>query len=68
MTDRTLRVTGMSCGGCESNVESELQALSGVDSVTADHETDTVELSLSSGVSDDVLTDAVQEAGYEFEG
>lgn len=27
MTQRTLTVTGMSCGGCEENVETELSDL-----------------------------------------
>lgn len=38
----TLRVTGMTCGGCEENVETALRGVEGVDDVTADEATDTV--------------------------
>jgi copper chaperone len=67
MTQRTLTVTGMSCGGCEDNVETELSELDGVSGVEADHERDTVELTADETVSDDDLAAAVRDAGYELE-
>lgn len=38
----TLRVTGMTCGGCEENVETALRGVEGVEDASADNETDTV--------------------------
>ncbi|MFC7137430.1 heavy-metal-associated domain-containing protein [Halobaculum litoreum] len=38
----TLTVTGMTCGGCEQNVVDALEALDGVERVTADHEANVV--------------------------
>jgi copper chaperone len=67
MTQRTLTVTGMACGGCEENVETELSELDGVSEIDADHEGDTVELTADETVSDEALAEAVQAAGYELE-
>lgn len=36
----TMRITGMTCGGCEANVVEALSAVDGVDEATADHEAD----------------------------
>lgn len=67
MDRRTLSVTGMACNGCEESVKNSLLALGDVNSVEADHETDTVEVVAAEAVSDDKLADAVRDAGYEVE-
>ncbi|PSQ63223.1 MAG: heavy metal transporter [Halobacteriales archaeon SW_8_66_22] len=67
MDRRTLSVTGMACNGCEESVKNSLLALGDVNSVEADHETDTVEVVAAEAVSDDELADAVRDAGYEVE-
>lgn len=38
----TMTVSGMTCGGCEDNVVTALEAIEGVSSVTADHEDNVV--------------------------
>jgi copper chaperone len=58
-----LTVTGMSCGGCEQNVEDAVSALSGVTAVEADHESDS--LVIEGSVSADDARAAVEDAGYE---
>lgn len=68
MDRRTLTVTGMSCDGCEKNVENSLLALAGVNRADADHEADTVEVVAGETVSDDDLATAVRDAGYEAGG
>ena len=65
MQTELLKVTGMSCGGCTSNVTRALQAVSGVNDV---------QVSLSTGeatvhyddrlTSSDQLKSAVKNAGY----
>lgn len=60
---RTIEVSGMSCNGCETNVENALESVSGVRRVEADHEGATVEVVVN--VSDEDLGDAVHGAGYE---
>ncbi|MFB6193741.1 MAG: heavy-metal-associated domain-containing protein [Halobaculum sp.] len=65
MERKTIGVSGMACGGCEQNVETELGRLDGVDRVEADHATDTVEIVTEDTVADSDVTAAVERAGYE---
>ena len=65
MPSSNFDVTGMACGGCESNVTDALSAIEGVTAVDADHETDRVTVEHDDGVSPDALTDAIVDAGYE---
>lgn len=65
MERQTISVTGMSCNGCEQNVESALQNLDGVNRVDADHEANTVDLVLEDGISDDDVNAAIEQAGYD---
>jgi copper chaperone CopZ len=59
----TLTVTGMSCGGCESNVVEALEGAEGVESASADREAGTA---TAEGEADvDALVAAVSDAGYE---
>ncbi|MFC7059253.1 heavy-metal-associated domain-containing protein [Halovenus salina] len=60
-------VTGMSCGGCESNVEDSVGALDGVESVDADHEADSVVVDTAEASVEDI-TAAIEDAGYQVEG
>jgi len=62
MQRHTFRVSGMSCSGCESAVENGVGALTGVEEVAADHETDTV--SVTGGEAGEVVA-AIDDAGYE---
>lgn len=66
MVKQSFTVTGMSCGGCEQNVEESVGNIEGVEVVVADNETDTVEVD-AEGVSDDDITAAIEDAGYTVE-
>ncbi|PSP84819.1 heavy metal transporter [Halobacteriales archaeon QS_1_68_17] len=66
MERKTLSVTGMSCNGCEQNVENALQSLDGVSRVEADHQDDTVDIVVDDSVSDNDLTAAIEGAGYDI--
>lgn len=65
MERKTISVTGMSCNGCEQNVESSLQKLDGVTRVEGDHEADTVEVVVDDDVADDDVHAAIEQAGYD---
>lgn len=65
MNRKTIAVAGMSCEGCEQNVENALGTLAGVSRVAADHEDDTVEVVVQDDVADDDLHDAIERAGYD---
>lgn len=60
-----ITVTGMSCEGCEQNVEDALQALDGVTQASADHEAESVEISTESGLKGENIRSAIEDAGYE---
>lgn len=62
---KTLSVAGMSCDGCERNVESALQTVAGVRKVEADHAADAVDVVVEDGTSDDELARVVHDAGYD---
>ena len=63
---KTLSVTGMSCNGCEQNVENALRNVEGVRKVEADHDAGTVDVVVEDDASDDRLTKAVHDAGYDL--
>ena len=65
---KTLTVEGMMCPHCEAHVKKALEALDGVETATASHEAGTAVVTLSGAVEDDVLKQAVQEAGYTVTG
>lgn len=55
----------MSCNGCERSVTNALRALDGVKRADADHESDTVEIVVEDDLTDEKLTAAIHDAGYE---
>lgn len=58
------KVPGMTCDHCTRAVSSELRAVHGVTAVDIDLGTKVVKVS-GSGLSDEELRAAIQEAGYE---
>jgi len=61
----TLAVSGMSCTGCESNVESAVSELAGVQAVDADHEAGTV--TVEGDVDQGAVESAIEDSGYEVD-
>ena len=62
---KVLTVEGMMCAHCTGRVQKALEAVEGVKAVTVSLEDRTASAELAGEVSDDVLRDAVTEAGYE---
>ncbi len=61
----TLRVTGMTCGGCENAVKRALGRLEGVSEVTASHVEEKVGVSFDSAmVTPDQITARIAAIGY----
>ncbi|MFB6138352.1 MAG: heavy-metal-associated domain-containing protein [Halobacteriaceae archaeon] len=67
MKRQTITVTGMSCPGCEQNVENALQNVEGVTRVDADHVDDSVDVVVADEVAAD-LHAAIEQAGYDVAG
>ena len=64
---KEMLIEGMSCSHCSGRVEKALNAVEGV-KATVDLEAKTAYLDLDREVSDEALTQAVTEAGYEVKG
>ena len=62
---KVLVVDGMMCGHCKAHVEKALAAVPGVTGATVDLDAKTATVELAEDVADQVLMDAVREAGYE---
>ena len=64
-TVTTLAVEGMSCTGCENNVQFALSAMGGVEEVEADHRADTVRVVFDEALVDErALKAAIDAMGY----
>ena len=63
--ERTMKIEGMMCAHCSGRVEKALSAIEGVSAVEMSLEGKSATLTLSKDVDNQVLTDAVTQAGYE---
>ena len=66
--EKTLRIEGMMCAHCEASVRKALEALDGVESAQASHETGTAKITLSSDVPFETLKKAVEEKDFKVLG
>ena len=62
---RTIDVDGMTCEKCIVNVIRALEKIDGVKIAAASLEKQSAQIGLSKDVSDDVLRDAINKAGYK---
>lgn len=63
--EKNMTIEGMMCAHCEMNVKKALESIDGVSNAEVSHEKGTAVISFTSNVSNDVLTKAVVDAGYE---
>ncbi len=62
---KEMMIEGMSCNHCKMRVEKALGDIEGVDNVTVDLEAKKATLEIVGEVGDDVLKEAVEDAGYD---
>ena len=62
----TLGVEGMMCEHCKAHVEKALTAVKGVRSAVADLTSKSVTVQAKESVSEDILKEAIQKAGYRL--
>jgi len=66
--DVTLKVTGMKCGGCETNVKGKLSNITGVLSVDANNKEDSVNVEFNeASINLDEIKKVIGEAGFIVE-
>jgi copper chaperone CopZ len=63
-----LRVTGMTCGGCENAVQRTLMKLGGIESVSASHVRQSVRVDYKrDSVTPEAIRAAIQTLGYDVQ-
>jgi copper chaperone CopZ len=67
MSKVEISIEGMTCGHCAMSVTNELATLEGVSNVQVDHAAGKATVEVE-GVSEDQLSAAVEEAGYQATG
>ena len=67
MSKVEISIEGMTCGHCAMSVTNELATLEGVSNVQVDHAAGKATIE-SEGVSEEQLSAAIEEAGYQATG
>ena len=68
MSDLTLKVTGMTCGGCENAVKRALSMIDGIQDVTASHSGHAVTLKFDPAkISPAAIARRIELLGYHVE-
>ena len=65
---KTISIEGMMCGHCTGRVEKALSEVAGVTAVTVSLEDKNAVVTAEDGVTDEMLTKTVTDAGYEVTG
>lgn len=63
-----IRISGMSCTGCENRVENVLKNIENVESVNANYNTGTVEIE-TNNIKDldmDIIKETLEDLGYDI--
>lgn len=66
MSEKSLKIEGMTCGHCVMSVTKELSKLPGAKDVTVDLASQSAHLTTDDSVTDQQLAEAVDEAGYKL--
>jgi copper chaperone len=66
MTTTTFTVSGMTCGHCVAAVSEEIVKIHGVATVDIDLNSGIVTVESAEPIDPDLITEAVDEAGYEL--
>ncbi len=63
--EKIIKIEGMMCRHCEAHVKKALEAIPGVASATASHESGTATVVLNGSVEDGILKKAIEDEGYK---
>jgi copper chaperone len=68
MSELKIKVTGMTCGGCENAVKRSLKMLDGVTDVSASHAAESVGVTFDDGkVTPSTIRERIESLGYHVE-
>ena len=65
---KVLDVEGMMCAKCQAHVQKALEGVAGVTAVEVSLENNTASVTMENEIADEMLANAVTEAGYEVKG
>ncbi len=63
--EKTFKVEGMMCGGCENRVKNALKTIDGVEDVFASHTDKIVKVKLSKEVDNATIKEKIEDIGFE---
>ena len=67
MKELVFNVKGMMCEGCENRVKNSVSRIDGVDSVEASFKTGEVKVTLNKEIDTNIITERIEDIGYEVE-
>lgn len=67
MTEKTIKVSGMTCNHCKANVENNLSALEGIENIEIDLESGKVKMA-GDDIDLGVVKNKVESIGYQYDG
>ena len=62
---KTMKIEGMMCGHCEATVKKALESIDGVTEAVVSHESGTAVVSMTTEISDEVLTQTIEDKDYK---
>ena len=65
---KTMKIEGMMCGHCEATVKKALESIDGVTEAVVSHESGTAVVSMTTEISDEVLTQTIEDKDYKVTG
>ena len=65
---KTMKIEGMMCAHCERTIQKALEALPGVEQAAADAKNGTAVIIMLPDTSEEALSKAVEDAGYQPHG
>ena len=65
MIEKNIKVSGMSCTGCENRIQNSLKTIPGVIEVNADHVTGNVSITSAMDISEDVIISKIEDIGFK---
>ena len=62
---KQIKIEGMTCGHCSARVEKALNAMAGVTEAKVDLANKTATINITQDIDDNVLREAIDDAGYD---
>lgn len=66
MREMYLKVEGMMCEGCENRIKNSLKNLEGIEEVIANHNENSVKVTLKEDIDESNIKKIIEELGFEI--